>query len=383
MTRPPLRIVHVIGGLHVGGAELSLLRLVRHLQGHGVDTCVISLGGRREPLVAAFEQSGVTVACCDIRANPPTGLVRLVRGLRALRPDVVHGWMYHGYVAAVVASRLARVRARLVWGVRHSLDARRRETWLTRCWIASGSWRVMAPDIVVFNSESGRRTHQFWPHRNMVIPNGVDTTRFGPRFASDRARGASLTIGHIARYHPMKGTHVFLDAMARIALRVPGLRIILIGEGMVGSNAELVEAIASRGLGHLVTLKGGRDADARDYHQLDMVVSASLYGEGTPNVVLESMACAVPVVASDVGDSALLLGDTRWLAPPGDAVALAARCLSMFDLGIDGRRRLGAALRDRAKACFSEDRCVRAYMRMYAELCPLPTWSPPVASVET
>jgi glycosyltransferase involved in cell wall biosynthesis len=379
MIETGLRLVHVIAGLRVGGAELSLLRLAAQLRAHNIDSCIVSLGHANEPLVSKFEREGLEVRCCSIRENPVAGLLRAARVIREQRPDVVHGWMYHGNAVCVLAARLARVRAKLVWGVRHSLDDRRREKWLTRCLIAGGGLRVMAPDLVIFNSERGKRTHAFWEHPHRVIRNGVDTTKFSPPAAhrDPIGRGSTqhgeVTIGFIARYHPMKGVNVFLDAMAKLVRLVPRLKIVMIGGDMSVSNLELVRNIFDRGLEAAIDLKGARQALGHDYHSIDFVVSTSLYGEGTPNVILESMACAVPVVATDVGDTAVLLGGEAWLVPPGDRGALAAHCMRMIELGPDGRRQVGAALRVRAESAFSNEACVSAYARAYAELLSMRT----------
>jgi glycosyltransferase involved in cell wall biosynthesis len=363
-----LRVVHVIGGLDVGGAERSLLRLALKLRMHDVDSCIISLGDRTDPLVAEAERAGLTVECVNARTNPMVALWRIVGAIRRHRPHVVQAWMYHSYFPTVLATRLAGMRPKLIWAVRHSLDGREREHWLNRLWIAAGRWRAIAPDLVLFNSERGRRTHSFWQHPHRVIRNGVDVGRFVPAHAARRATG-KVTIGFIARYHPMKGVDVFLDAMAQVTRAVPDVNVVMYGSGMSASNRDLLRSLAVRDLSKVVTLAGPGQLRNDDYHAFDFLVSSSLYGEGTPNVVLECMACAVPVIASNVGDVGTLLGGSAWLVPPGDADALAQHCLKMIGIGPDGRRRLGSALRRRVEDAFSDDVCTRAHLQTYAALC--------------
>ncbi|MCX6856471.1 MAG: glycosyltransferase [Verrucomicrobia bacterium] len=86
---------------------------------------------------------------------------------------------------------------------------------------------------------------------------------------------------------------------------------------------------------------------------LDLVVSSSAFGEGFPNVVGEAMACAVPIVATDIGDTAWVVGDTGRLVPPCDPVALAKACIETLNLSIEQRTQQGQSARQRIKDHFS------------------------------
>lgn len=104
---------------------------------------------------------------------------------------------------------------------------------------------------------------------------------------------------------------------------------------------------------------------------MDVLVSASV-SEGFPNVVAEAMACQVPCVATDVGDTRLLIGDCGEAIPAGDPEALGAAMGAMLALGSERRRRLGERARRRVEDEYGLERMIGAYQALYAELAARP-----------
>ena len=140
--------------------------------------------------------------------------------------------------------------------------------------------------------------------------------------------------------------------------------LILTGEGMdrpTGRLAELLKALPS----DRVTLRG-HDGSLADLLQgLDLLALSSAWGEGFPNILGEAMACGIACIATDVGDSGWVLGDTGIIVPPRDAAALADGIVSLDRMGSDGRRQLGAAARARVKERFSMSRIAGMYSDLY------------------
>jgi glycosyltransferase involved in cell wall biosynthesis len=103
---------------------------------------------------------------------------------------------------------------------------------------------------------------------------------------------------------------------------------------------------------------------------LDVLTVSSAWGEGFPNVVGEAMACAVPCVVTDVGDSAAIVGDTGRVVPPRDTQALVAGWLHLLDLGAQARRNLGLEARQRIQEHFSLPSVVARYESLYGQVLP-------------
>jgi glycosyltransferase involved in cell wall biosynthesis len=345
-------VLHLITDLDTGGAEQMLARLVGRLDPDRHRSVVVSMTGPGI-LGPALERAGIQLFALEIRRNwpDPRGLMRLVRILRRVSPDIVQTWLYHADLLGLFAWAAARTSSRLFWNIRgtETLDAdiiRRLLIWSSRI-----------PDTVIVNSLAGKRFHEaigYRPRRWVHIPNGCDTAAFrfdaqGRRSIRDEwgITGAMVAIGLPARYHPMKDHANFLAAGARLAAERPNAVFILAGSGIDGLNRPLADAIASHGLAGRVRLLGNRDDMARVYSALDIATLSSAFGEGCPNVLVEAMSCGVPCVATDCGDAAELLGPSGIVVPPRDPPALAAAWERLIALGPQGRQALGSKARNR------------------------------------
>lgn len=349
-----LRVSHVITGLGMGGAERTLERLV--LATGDLHHEVISLGGDG-PVGDRLRQAGVGVHAAGLRANVPgpKGLIRLRRLLRASSPDVVQTWLYHGDLIGGLAARSLGVP--VVWNVRQQgfdpATTRPRTRLVAKACARSSRW---IPSVVVTNSESGRQGHVgagYDASRFRVIVNGIDTRRFRPdRLARREVRselgigGGDPVVGMIAAVGMAKDHETLLRAVARLRLSMPALRAVLVGTG-VDDDAGVGKVVDQLGLADVVVRLGPRHDVERILAALDVAVLSSR-GEGWPNAVAEAMACGLPVIATDVGDSRVLVADGGKITAPGDVAALAAAVMDVLafdarsraDLGGRGRRRI-------------------------------------------
>jgi glycosyltransferase involved in cell wall biosynthesis len=122
------------------------------------------------------------------------------------------------------------------------------------------------------------------------------------------------------------------------------------------------------GLSGKLHLLGARSDIATIMPALDICTLTSAFGEGVPNVLGEAMACRVPCVATDVGDTRALVGETGRIVPPGDPEALARQWLELIEMGRDKRLELGAAARERIRSGFDLAAVVGRYEQYYVGL---------------
>lgn len=377
--RAPLRVLHAITDLDVGGAETMLCRLLGAGQRGQFEPTVLSL---LEPGVIAgrIEALGVPVLSLGMarRAPSPVTLLRLACCARRVRPDLLQGWMYHGNLAATVGAwALGRPRP-VLWNVRHSLHDLAREKPLTRALIRLGARLSGLPRAIVYNSRVSAAQHEklgYAADRAVVIPNGFDCERFRPRTDAKamlcRALGidpGATLIGMIGRDHPMKDPRNLISALGRLGDHPARPHLIVVGRGFDQDNRSLTQALRDHGTAGRATLAGPRDDIAEIVGGFDIAVLPSAWGEGFPNVLGEAMASGVPCVATDVGDCAWILGSAGAVVPPMDAAALAAALRNLLELGPEGRGRLGAAGRRRVLERFAIDRVVQRYEELYTEV---------------
>lgn len=312
------------------------------------------------------------------RVTPnPMAMLRLMRFLRASKPDIVHTWMYHADLAGGLAARLA-TRSSIIWCVRHGvLDdtmGRRTRAVVRLCAMLS----AYVPDRIVMCSQAAREAHVYAgyePGRICVIPNGVDLSRFAP---SDPARHrvrhelrvpVSALVGiHVARLDPQKDHQNLIKSCAVVMKSVPNFYLIMCGDGITDDNRWLAQALADAGVPReRVRLLGRRNDVADLFNAADVAVSSS-FGESFPNVLAEAMACGIPCVTTDVGDSAYIVGDTGRIVPPRDVAALGAAIIDLLSATREAKEALRRSTRARVQSLFDIREVASMYQNLYHNL---------------
>ena len=373
-----MRVLHVITALGVGGAERMLLKLLGARALSGYEQWVVAMlpgGAMAEPMRA----TGARVHELDFLGGVPVvgGAVGVARQARQCQPDIVQGWMYHGNLGASLARAALPNRVPLVWGIRQSLATLEGENLFAKFGIVLNRFGSGHPDRLLFNSQTSLAQHRDFGFKTAhaeYLPNGFETGAFAPDAqaraltrAAWRVDDATVVFGLLARYHPVKDHAGFLQAVRRVRDARPATRFVLAGTGVDTGNEALMRVVHEAGLGQHVQLLGERADVAGLLAALDVFVSSSA-GEAFSNSVGEAMSCALPCVVTDVGDSALIVGDTGMAVPPRDPGALAAAMIEMVDLGPARRASLGARARQRITAEFDIEAVARRYAALYDTL---------------
>jgi glycosyltransferase involved in cell wall biosynthesis len=209
--------------------------------------------------------------------------------------------------------------------------------------------------LVIVNSQAGRRyaVQQGVPAKKLVvIPNGIDLAKFYPdATAREKMRTAwkvrpdELLIGIVGRIDPIKEHKIFLSAAAKLRHTHPQSRFVCVGESINRQYQEELYALtAALGLQQTVIWAGAHYDMLGAYNALDILTSASS-SEGFSNVIGEAMACGVPCVVTNVGDSALIVGSSGLVVPVNDPAALLTGWLHCLrrqrnELGIQSQQRI-------------------------------------------
>lgn len=345
-----MKVLHVITTLNRGGAETMLAGLCR-LPGEKVKPTVAVLLSKGL-LAEELRAGGVEVLELGFgrRLPNPFGLLKLAAWIRRNRPDVVQGWMYHADLTALLALWLSgrRNRTVLAWGIRCSDMDLARYSAVLRGVVRLCARLSRLPDVVIANSEAGRRVHAalgYRPRQFAVIHNGIDADRFAPDLAARATIRAELGIPadsvvfiHVARVDPMKDHAGFLAAMALLPDAV-GI--------MVGRDTETLPPQAN------VIALGQRSDVPRLLNCADAVVSSSAYGEGFSNAIAEGMASGLTPIATDVGDAGAMILGTGWIVAPRNIAALASAMAEFMALRPERRAERGQAARQRIISQFN------------------------------
>lgn len=350
----PIRVLHLIHRVAFGGTEYGVLKLVNHLDRARFLPSVAGLEGSRPEALAELKSDVHLYECrrgegLDFRLP-----FRLARECRTGKVEIIHSHNWGTYAYAVAAARLARVPV-VIHG-EHGADSASREIppqrALLRRLLARGT-----DHFTVVSAELRDRLVQDWripPDRITLIPNGVDLIRIGPR---DRAAmksrlGFSSTdplIGTVATFRPVKDVGTLIRAFTKVRETLSRSRLVLAGwDPGEAFQLELAREPGWEQIRDGVHFLGVRSDISEVLSALDVYVNSSVY-EGMSNTILEAMACALPVVATNVGGTPDLVvsGETGWLVPVKDPAILASRILDLLqdsatarEMGERGRRRV-------------------------------------------
>lgn len=372
-----MNITYVITNLATGGAEMMLLKLLQNINRSRFQITVISMIGEGEvgAQIAGLGIPVYTLGMKRMRIPNPIAFFRLVCLLRVLQPDIVHTWMYHADFLGGLAARVAGFK-RVVWCVRNSdLDGDRTSklTFLVvkACALVS-SW---LPIKIISCSDRAKKIHVsigYDEAKFEVIPNGFDLNRFVPSVDARVDVRVELglvaeipLVGLIARYDPQKNHMGFVQAAARVVQSLPQVHFVLVGKDVDYDNIELKNAIESLGLKNCMHLLNLRNDVPRLMASLDVLASSSSFGEAFPNVLGEAMACGVPCVVTDVGDSAEIVGGSGRTVPAEDMARLANEIVVLLQMSLEEKAALGREARCRVAQHYEISHVAALYEACY------------------
>jgi len=334
-VHPQRVVVIVVSDLEFGGAQRQVIELVNHLNEDEwcVYVCSLasyvplaeSLNKRKQRFRLILRQSRFDF----------TVVLRLARFLREVQADVVHSYLFDAAIAARLAGKLAG---------RAAVIDTERNTGYTLKKIEAIAFRLTrwCNDLTIANSRAGAAFNSkvlgHAPENYRVIHNGVDVNRFKPQEESQLRQKLKIAVdqpivGMFASFKPQKNHSLLLRAAREIVQRVPNVRFLFVGDELYKGMSESVEV--KRTINELIDsfnlrrhcLFAGNQAQVERYYNLCTLTALPSLFEGTPNAALESMACGVPVVATDVSDNAYVIPDGKagFIVPSGDEQMLANR----------------------------------------------------------
>jgi glycosyltransferase involved in cell wall biosynthesis len=370
-----MKIVHIIIGLNIGGAELMLKRVIEsHSEYSDIQHTVISLTNHG-PVGRQLVDSGFSVYSLGISSflNIPSRFIKLRKLLIQLQPDIVQTWMYHADLLGSLAAWSSGF-SRILWNVRSTdiLKGGSKATIVIRkiCAWLSG----FLPLAIVCAANASRIEHEavgYTSGKMLVIPNGFELnksatsgnthTSIRDEFGIDKTCKVILSVG---RYSEVKDHKNFIKAAGLISMLLEDVKFLLVGRDLTEDNKEIVSMIKFSGITDSVFLLGEREDISKCMRESDVFCMHSKT-EGFPNVLGEAMATGLPCVATDVGDAAYLLGNPEWVVPPSSPEVMAEKLYQLLSLSTHERKDLGLSLTLRIKKKFTMKQTSQRYLDLY------------------
>lgn len=365
-----IRVLHVITNFSGrGGAERMLSRLIESTP--SVEHHLISLMHFSDVYNGSLAQCKSSYALGWNLKSTPQVLYQLVRHVARIQPDVIQCWMYHANVFGVVAAFFSGMHRKVIWGVRHSLDSYENESISTKVALKLGCILSSLPGASIYCSRLAMAQHSefgYATRSDLFVPNGINLTAYQPSSAATVSKEHALTVGVVARFHEAKGYEYLLKAIALVHEARKDILFMLAGRGVSYNNSDFMALVDANKIDIKKVQLCGDLADVSPFYQgIDLLVQSSIT-EGFPNVLVEAMALGVPCVATNVGDSREIVGDTGFIVPSRSPEALAEAILNYSILSHDQQMEYGESARNRVFLNFDISIVANKYIKIWQDV---------------
>ena len=364
-------ILHIIPSLQIGGAEKILASLINNKINKDVDHIVLSLLGTGL-LYEKIEQNCRQVFFLNLHKIKIKHIYLTLKKIKALKPAVIFAWMYHSCLLAIILQKIFRYKFDIVWCLRHSIYDKHHEKLFTRLIIQLLIIYKKLANNIIYNSYRSKESHEKIGLRKIkscIIYNGYESTKINDKYSDEiksklQVNKQSIIIGMVANFRSFKDHENCIEAFNIIRKKRPNVFLVLIGTGINKDNNKLINIINKHGILNLVILVGIIDK-VSDYMKAFDISILSSYSESFPNVIAESMLVGTPVVATDVGATKFIVGNTGIVVPPRSPNLLAKGCLDLLDLNKNDYNQICEKARKRIENNFSIEKMIKKFENLY------------------
>lgn len=317
------KIVHIIIGLKVGGAELMLKRLVLHSnEKNKFRHSVVSLTDLGV-IGTELKQQGVDVYSLEMNtlSSLPLVFLKLRKLLKELNPDVVQTWMYHADFLGGLAAKTLGVN-KIIWGIRNT-ELNTKEVLSRKAIVKLGAkLSYSVPNYIVCVASKAKQVHiekgRYDSSKMLVIPNGFDMMKFQPDESQRNdlreklnISTTELVIGNIGRFDPVKNHINFIQACIKLLQKGYKFKVLLAGRDVNLNNIHIAELFEYNSLRKNFIFLGEINDPPSFYNAIDIFCLCSTT-EGFPNVLGEAMATGKICLATDAGDAWAILSNSGF-----------------------------------------------------------------------
>ena len=351
-----MKILYVITGLGVGGAEKVVCDLADQmiLKGHDVKIVYLTGSVLVKPISPRIELLPLHL---NSASNVFSASRKYKKIIRDFSPDVIHSHMIHANIFARL-NHLSFKYIRLICTAHNSNEG--------------GRVRMLAYKLTNFLSNLNTNVSQeasesliskgaFNKNNLITVYNGIDLNKFN-FFNKDKSSN-ELSFLSVGRFNKQKDYPNLFQAISILKNTInKEVKFYIAGDGEL--RPQLEQLIVDLGISDCVVLLGKRSDIPNLLNKADYFVLSSRH-EGLPTVVIEAMACGTFVIATDCGGSAEIMGDTGLLVPPQDSEALAEALNEAVNKTPLEIQENNLKARKRVDELFSLEKSVENWLKIY------------------
>lgn len=351
-----INTIHFIAGLNRGGTEVYLLNLLNFIKSSGGKHTVVAISGG--DFLSKFTEAGIEVVI--LGKNPFKYLSN--KSLPEGDVDILHGWLVHGNILAVLFKVFKYKNSKVIWSLRHRIDKFFKFKGLTQVLLIVSTLLTRLVDQIISNSQKGKEDHinlGYPREKIVVIPNGFRTPTSQKQYVNDTAVTSLVTVG---RFHYDKGQDVLLKACLALLEKGVDLHCTFVGRGFNDFKKHLPSQFASK-----FSFTGEVDNPSLYFEKADLFILPSRT-EAFPNALGEAMSYGMYCLASDVGDVRYLIGNDDLVFTPDNALALQRSMDSFIQQSNNEKSRIARSLRARIEDQFQMSSSHEKHLSLYSRL---------------
>lgn len=332
MNKSKRKVLVLIRSLSLGGAERQALINAKAIRNMGYSVDIVTY----RPNKLSYIDEGINL----ISINPKWGFfglfVTLYKVMVQNRYELVYSFTGIPNVLAALLKLTLSSRVKVFWGKRATKLKLKDYNFFYRVEVFLEYLLRNIPDLIIANSWSSYNelVDSRWNRNKLrVVHNGIDTELF--RILQKREKNIipfysqdSIKIASVARLDPMKDHASLISAFAHLLKEDKNYELCILGRDYKNIKKDLISLATDLGIKNKIIFLESFPNMTKFYNNIDILISSSLYGEGFPNVLAESMACGTPCIATDVGDSSIILGELGLITAPGNVKNLSEALVS-------------------------------------------------------
>ena len=375
-----IRILHFVssGGLPGAIQQSLFMPLMTKMPKQRVKMQVASLSPGFTP-AAVLRQNGVPVHDVSLSKHRFSwgAFGELLNATRQFRPDVIQAWGHTAQLAALAVRARCNWKLKVVWSVGETAPLPKRAGLIDRQKLKLTARYATKADRIVYTSEAAGSQHRRvgYPDKgHVVVPPGVDPTRFKPDFAARRKIREQLglaadafVIGMVAPFQPEYDHSTFIKGVGELIKTNPKISVLLAGHGVQKGNAPLMALVGGGTLGTRTQLLGEWTDIASFYNACDIACS-SAHTDGARMTLVMAMLCGIPCVATGMGGQGEVVGQFGVAIEPNSPTAFVRGIKRVMEMPVDRRAFMAQGARKHALTNFVYVRSLQKYMQLYFDI---------------
>jgi len=368
------KIVHIISGLQVGGAERSLFNICNSTLNDSFKQYVICLGNKGY-YSQKIEEIGLEIYHINFSSwHFVKSVTKFIIILKKISPDIIQGWMNHGNFASILALFILNFKPIIYWNIRQSFYKNKNDLFYTKFLFLCNILFSRIPKKIIINSNISKiqlKNFGFHIDSFKFIPNGFDPNYWVRDLLFRELKRENLgienldfVIGYVGRYHPMKNIILLLKAFEIISINFLNSKLVIIGHKEDDFNKFEKEIFDKIPNNQIILLN--QMYDINKYYSIFDLFTLCSVSEGFPNVLGEAMSCELCCISTNVGEAPTLLQDVGFIIPVDDLDALVSKMSNCIE-NLEMTKNMGILARNKIVKTYSLQNTVNQYINLYTD----------------